>query len=98
MAANIERWLILEVANIRSPDWTWGCEAFWMAFIAAYPDFPRGDWPSWNTQIAIEGPFMERWMQRSPHERMYKPADGYGAEASDDYMYTELCISKTTRV
>ncbi|KAH9949289.1 hypothetical protein B0H21DRAFT_707190 [Amylocystis lapponica] len=65
LAPEIERWLLTEVINVRSPDWLWGRNVFWMAFIAAYPDFPRGEWPVWNTKIAMEGPFIENWMEQS---------------------------------
>ncbi|KAI9569760.1 hypothetical protein HD554DRAFT_2168935 [Boletus coccyginus] len=37
-------------------------ELFWMAFIAAYPEFPQGKWTRWNSMIAMEGEFMSRWM------------------------------------
>ncbi|KAG6373001.1 hypothetical protein JVT61DRAFT_7049 [Boletus reticuloceps] len=37
-------------------------ELFWMAFIAAYPDFPRGKWLRWNALIPMEGDFISHWM------------------------------------
>ncbi|KAH0825932.1 hypothetical protein J3R83DRAFT_7630 [Lanmaoa asiatica] len=37
-------------------------ELFWMAFVAAHPEFPRGKWSHWNSMIAMEGEFMSRWM------------------------------------
>ncbi|KAF8438189.1 hypothetical protein L210DRAFT_3545668 [Boletus edulis BED1] len=36
-------------------------ELFWMAFIAAYPDFPRGKWLRWNALIPMEGDFISHW-------------------------------------
>ncbi|KAG2132740.1 uncharacterized protein EDB93DRAFT_1309333 [Suillus bovinus] len=40
--------------------------AFWMAFIAANPDFPRGPWPNWNPKISLEGKFIESWTGGQP--------------------------------
>ncbi|KAF8549098.1 hypothetical protein OG21DRAFT_1421908 [Imleria badia] len=37
-------------------------ELFWMAFVAAHPEFPRGKWSRWNSIIAMEGGFMSCWM------------------------------------
>ncbi|KAL6300163.1 hypothetical protein BKA93DRAFT_741023, partial [Sparassis latifolia] len=87
LATNIEKWLLIEVVNVRCPDWMWGCNAFWMAFIAAYPDFPRGNWPAWDSRIAMEGPFMERWMQRD--NQCERVSEECGADTYH-YMYTEL--------
>ena len=36
-----------------------------MAFIAAYPSFPQGSWPSWNARIAIEGVFIQGWIDKT---------------------------------
>ncbi|KAG1888081.1 hypothetical protein F4604DRAFT_1570187, partial [Suillus subluteus] len=57
----LESWLVHVVVNTRTPEWTWGCDAFWMAFLAAYPDFPHGSWPLWNSRISLEGAFIESW-------------------------------------
>lgn len=64
LSISIEHWLLSEVVSVRCPEWMWGCNAFWISFIAAYPNFPGGEWPTWNTRIAMEGPFIEKWMQR----------------------------------
>jgi len=37
-------------------------QLFWMAFVAAFPSFPHGDWPNWNSQIPMEGNFISRWV------------------------------------
>ncbi|KAG6369411.1 hypothetical protein JVT61DRAFT_14893 [Boletus reticuloceps] len=37
-------------------------ELFWMAYIAAHPEFPRGQWSRWNSVIMMEGEFMSHWM------------------------------------
>lgn len=40
-------------------------ELFWMAFVAANPEFPRGKWPRWNALIPMEGEFISHWMLNS---------------------------------
>ncbi|KAL0567445.1 protein kinase, partial [Marasmius crinis-equi] len=47
-----------------SQDWEWGREAYWMAFTAAYPEFPRGEWPSWDASIGLDGPYIIEWLNR----------------------------------
>ncbi|KAJ8591246.1 hypothetical protein M405DRAFT_765179 [Rhizopogon salebrosus TDB-379] len=61
LAEQLECWLVNTIRDVQAPEWTWGCDAFWMAFIAAHPDFPRGSWPNWNPQITLEGKFIESW-------------------------------------
>ncbi|KAG2357553.1 hypothetical protein BDR07DRAFT_1297435 [Suillus spraguei] len=48
LSKEIETWLVLDV-HPESPLWTWGHDAFWLAFIGAYPCFPRGTWPMWDS-------------------------------------------------
>ncbi|KIK80277.1 hypothetical protein PAXRUDRAFT_159096 [Paxillus rubicundulus Ve08.2h10] len=38
------------------------CEFFWMAFVAAFPSFPYGDWPDWNPRITMDGDFISYWI------------------------------------
>ncbi|KAG1895979.1 uncharacterized protein F5891DRAFT_1193609 [Suillus fuscotomentosus] len=57
----LESWLVHIVVDTCAPEWTWGRDAFWMAFLAAYPDFPHGSWPVWNSRISLEGAFIESW-------------------------------------
>ncbi|KAG2087714.1 uncharacterized protein F5147DRAFT_541346, partial [Suillus discolor] len=64
LSKNIEGWLIDEVDS-ETQLWTWGRDAFWLAFIAAYPLFPKGIWPKWNPRIPLEGVFVERWLEQS---------------------------------
>jgi hypothetical protein len=45
------------------PQWTWGWDTFWLAFIAAFPFFPRGMWPLWNPRVPLEGAFIEKWLE-----------------------------------
>ncbi|KAG2138344.1 hypothetical protein DEU56DRAFT_736436 [Suillus clintonianus] len=61
---DIEGWLVSQV-NCQTQLWTWGRDAFWLAFIAAYPSFPRGLWPKWDCRIPLEGTFIEQWLERS---------------------------------
>ena len=62
LAGELECWLVGTVRTVQAPEWIWGCNAFWMAFIAAHPNFPRGHWPDWNPKISLEGRFIESWM------------------------------------
>ncbi|KAG2352044.1 hypothetical protein BDR07DRAFT_1315812, partial [Suillus spraguei] len=61
---NIEGWLVADVDS-KTQLWTWGRDAFWLAFIAAYPLFPKGMWPKWNPCIPLGGAFIERWLEQS---------------------------------
>ncbi|KAF8875392.1 hypothetical protein BD779DRAFT_1563695 [Infundibulicybe gibba] len=59
----IQDWLINIVVESDAHEWRWGVEAFWMAFIAANPRFPGGQWPYWNSYIALQGDFIQVWME-----------------------------------
>ncbi|KAG1831460.1 hypothetical protein DFJ58DRAFT_736618 [Suillus subalutaceus] len=61
LSKDIEGWLVTEVDN-RSQLWTWGCDAFWLTFVAAYPLFPRGKWPMWDPRVPLEGTFIQEWL------------------------------------
>lgn len=54
--------MIDQVADSRHPQWAWGKDLFWFAYIAAYPRFPEGHWPSWDPAIPAEGAFIDRWL------------------------------------
>ncbi|KAG2122909.1 hypothetical protein DEU56DRAFT_917615 [Suillus clintonianus] len=58
---NIQSWLVKSVDPI-TPEWTWGREVFWYAFIATHPDFPSGKWSFWDPSIPLEGQFIEEWV------------------------------------
>jgi hypothetical protein len=64
VAGQIQEWLINIVANPRSQEWIWGRDLFWIAFMAAYPHFPQGSWPVWNSKISMEGAFIQSWIER----------------------------------
>ncbi|KAG1748678.1 hypothetical protein EDB19DRAFT_1630126 [Suillus lakei] len=64
VAQRIQEWVTTEV-DTESSLWTWGRDAFWLAFVAAYPSIPMGKWPMWDPRIPLEGSFIEEWLQRS---------------------------------
>ncbi|KAG1720087.1 hypothetical protein EDB19DRAFT_1605755, partial [Suillus lakei] len=64
VSQKIQDWLTTEV-DTESSLWTWGHDAFWLAFIAAHPSFPMGKWPMWDPRIPLEGSFIEQWLERS---------------------------------
>ncbi|KAG1764376.1 hypothetical protein EV702DRAFT_982086 [Suillus placidus] len=69
--------------------WTWGRDAFWLAFVAAHPSFLMGKWLMWDPRIPLEGWFIEQWLECSN--------DGGADEetlAQDDvvsYVWNEFC-------
>ncbi|KAG2156933.1 uncharacterized protein EDB93DRAFT_1238773 [Suillus bovinus] len=60
LSSTIQSWLVT-LADTVTPEWTWGRDAFWYAFVAANPDFPNGKWAFWNPSIPLEGQFIEEW-------------------------------------
>ncbi|KAG1804543.1 uncharacterized protein BJ212DRAFT_1284316 [Suillus subaureus] len=65
---NIESWLV-DVGS-ETQLWMWGRNAFWLALIAAYPLFPRGSWPKWDSHIPLEGSFIKQWLEQSSDHTM----------------------------
>ncbi|KAL4064702.1 hypothetical protein V8B97DRAFT_1920027 [Scleroderma yunnanense] len=63
MQSSQAHWL-LSISE-QSQQWSWGCEMFWLTFVAANPDFLGGIWPVWNTRIMPEGLFIEGWLDNS---------------------------------
>ena len=61
LSGTIQSWLVAFVDTM-TPEWTWGRDAFWYAFVAAYPDFPNGKWVFWDPSIPLEGQFIEEWV------------------------------------
>lgn len=61
LLGQIQCWLV----NIPSDSqhWSWGHDAFWFAFVAAYPDFPSGNWLTWDARIPLQGRFIEQWLE-----------------------------------
>ncbi|KAG1726438.1 uncharacterized protein EDB91DRAFT_1013145, partial [Suillus paluster] len=61
LSKQIKKWLV--ELNTELPQWTWGRDTFWLAFVAGYPFFPRGNWRMWDPRIPLEGVFIERWLE-----------------------------------
>ncbi|KAG1728356.1 hypothetical protein EDD22DRAFT_946950 [Suillus occidentalis] len=84
LSKNIESWLV-DVGS-ETQLWTWGRDAFWLAFIAAYPLFPRGSWPKWDSRIPLEGPFIERWLEQSgDHTVIAQEQDSIRVDIWDEF-------------
>lgn len=58
----ILNWLVNDVKTLQSQEWAWGTDAFWMAAVAANPSFPGGIWPVWDCRIALDGTFIQEWL------------------------------------
>jgi len=58
---------VLEV-DPESPLWAWGRDIFRLAFIGAYPYFPRGKWLKWDSRVLLQGTFIEAWLDQSGAE------------------------------
>ncbi|KAG2145798.1 hypothetical protein DEU56DRAFT_910081 [Suillus clintonianus] len=81
LSKEIEEWLVAEVDS-RSQLWTWGRDAFWLTFVAAYPLFPRGKWPMWDPRVPVEGTFIKEWLGR--------PSDIDGSDQSVAILLGEI--------
>jgi hypothetical protein len=64
LSEEIQHWLV--TVPVDSQYWTWGRDAFWLAFVGAHPDFPAGKWPRWDARIPVEGQFIEQWVGAGP--------------------------------
>ncbi|KAH9913801.1 uncharacterized protein BXZ73DRAFT_55299, partial [Epithele typhae] len=79
MSERISDWLLSQVQDRSSALWTWGREAFWIAFIAAHPLFPGGEWPRWSPEIALDGVFVRHWVYNMDRRRVFGGSyDVYG--------------------
>ncbi|PSR78290.1 hypothetical protein PHLCEN_2v7486, partial [Hermanssonia centrifuga] len=67
LAAEIQSWVLDVAVDVNSAERTWGTDAFWMAYCAAYPTFPQGTWAAWNPHMHIVGTFGERWLMGAEH-------------------------------
>ncbi|PSS37805.1 hypothetical protein PHLCEN_2v273 [Hermanssonia centrifuga] len=61
LASEIQGWLLALAVSPKSPERSWATDCFWMAYLAAFPDFPRGQWTLWDPRINICETFAERW-------------------------------------
>ncbi|KAI6137708.1 hypothetical protein BKA82DRAFT_170311 [Pisolithus tinctorius] len=87
LSKGIERWLvdIVQVTNV--PEWTWGRDVFWLAYIGAYSAFPCGKWEPWNPIIPLEGQFIEEWLAKEETDNTFP------RNVSDtlSYIWNEFC-------
>ena len=74
LASQIQQWLIFCLRDEGTPHWKWGVDVFWVAFIAAYPSFPLGEWPLWDTRIPMAGPFIEKQLAANDFEETSRKA------------------------
>ncbi|KAG2063771.1 hypothetical protein BDR04DRAFT_1085074 [Suillus decipiens] len=91
---NIQSWLVKSV-DPSTPEWAWGREAFWYAFIATNPDFPGRKWSFWDSSISLEGQFIEEWVGSGGIFSMVIDDDSELATVSThadtlDYIWTEF--------
>ena len=53
---------LLQIVDVPGMRRTLMREFFWMAYMAACPTFPFGDWPNWDSRIPLQGNFASYWM------------------------------------
>ncbi|EGN99246.1 hypothetical protein SERLA73DRAFT_73784 [Serpula lacrymans var. lacrymans S7.3] len=81
--------------------WNWGLDVFLIAFVSAYPTFPQGDWPAWDSRIPLEGRFIVEWMSGIGQRNMKMSVDddsvlaqwednGYNAADNDNNFDDEI--------
>ncbi|KAF8837374.1 hypothetical protein BDN67DRAFT_983294 [Paxillus ammoniavirescens] len=73
LSKDIEWWLVNDVQTMSVPQWAWGRDAFWLAYVAAHLMFPNGSWSLWDPRIPLEGQFIEEWLN---DDGMSSSADG----------------------
>ncbi|KIK78885.1 hypothetical protein PAXRUDRAFT_162813 [Paxillus rubicundulus Ve08.2h10] len=61
LSKQIELCLVTEV-DISTPKWGWGCNTFWLAFIATCPLFPSRGWSPWDPRISVDVQFITGWL------------------------------------
>ncbi len=49
--------------------WGWARDAYWIAFVAAYPNFPRATWPMWDLVVQFDGTFIKEWVEHHGSNR-----------------------------
>lgn len=48
--------------------WAWARDAYWIAYVAAYPRFPHAEWTPWDPDVSLDGQFIHKWLeQRRAH-------------------------------
>lgn len=81
----VEDWLLKFIRDHDSPYWTWGQDLFWIAFLAAYPNFPHGKFQDWDSRIGFEWRVIaqcmpSRWSRAAEHDEETVDEDGVGDE------------------
>lgn len=61
---HIAEWMVRCIRDRNSKAWEWAQDAYWIAFVAAYPNFPHGEWPMWDYKVALGGAFIKGWMEQ----------------------------------
>ena len=67
LSYQIQQWLLdIFREDSEHPLLQWGIELFWIAYIAAFPEFPYGTvWPEWDGYaIPFECGILTNWMNR----------------------------------
>ena len=85
---DIQRWLAS--VSDSTQQWAWGCDIFWLAFIAANPEFPLGRWPIWNLKITPSGPFIEGWLDGSLKRLIFKDQSDENTEVLQLWIWDEF--------
>ncbi|KAI0757875.1 hypothetical protein BC629DRAFT_1444315 [Irpex lacteus] len=71
LSLRIQQWLEKLVHEDKHGLKQWGTDLFWIAFIAAHPEFPNGPWPEWNGYaVTYESLFLTEWMKRSQDDHV----------------------------
>jgi len=63
LAMLIQSVLVQSSHGEEMPSYVLAHEFFWMAFVAAFPSFPFGEWPEWDSCIPMQGTFISAWVE-----------------------------------
>ncbi|KIK97980.1 hypothetical protein PAXRUDRAFT_135179, partial [Paxillus rubicundulus Ve08.2h10] len=55
-------WLVNDIQTTSIPQWEWGHNTFWLAYVATHLTFPNGSCSPWNLRILLEGKFIKEWL------------------------------------
>lgn len=80
LASRIQNWLIFYIQDQHLAHWKWGSEVFWIAFVAAFPSFPLGEWPLWDVRIPLAGAFIEKQVLPNNFEEAARQASELTSE------------------
>ncbi|EGN98870.1 hypothetical protein SERLA73DRAFT_152660 [Serpula lacrymans var. lacrymans S7.3] len=94
LVAGVQTWLLVDVVYRCCHAWIWGQEAFWMAFVAAYPDFPAGDWSGWSSKILLEDLFLNSWMAEMNNKNPQHSVEGVAYSKQIAHVAARAIISQ----